>query len=68
MHYNKKIFAQEPRRGSTPEEQKLWEIPGNRKFMDLKFRRQHVLEGLIPAPPLTSVLKKSGRSQRFRHM
>ena len=47
MHYSKKIFAQELRKSSTPEEQKVWKLLRNRNFMNLKFRRQHILQGFV---------------------
>jgi len=47
MHHTKKTFARELRRTSTPEEQEVWELLRNRNFMNLKFRRQHVLEGFV---------------------
>ena len=47
MHYNKKIFARELRKNFTPEEKKVWEVLKNRNFNNLKFRRQHVLQGFV---------------------
>jgi very-short-patch-repair endonuclease len=47
MHFNKKIFAQQLRKESTPEEIKVWEVLRNRKYKGLKFRRQHVIEGFV---------------------
>ena len=47
MHQIKKDFARNLRRESTPEEKIVWEALRNRKFMGLKFRRQHVLEGFV---------------------
>jgi len=47
MHQIKKEFARNLRKESTPEEKKVWEALRNRKFMGLKFRRQHVLKGFV---------------------
>ena len=47
MHYSKKIFARTLRKKQTHEEQKVWEVLRNRRFHNLKFRRQHVLEGFV---------------------
>lgn len=47
MHQIKKDFARSLRRESTPEEKIVWEALRNRKFMGLKFRRQHVLKGFV---------------------
>ena len=47
MHQIKKVFARNLRRESTPEEKIVWEALRNRKFMGLKFRRQHVLKGFV---------------------
>jgi very-short-patch-repair endonuclease len=47
MHYNKKIFARKLRKESTTEEKKLWKILRDRQFKNLKFRRQHVLQGFV---------------------
>ena len=47
MHYIKKIFARELRREATPEEKKVWGVLRNRNFLNLKFRRQHVIEGFV---------------------
>ncbi len=47
MKYIKKIFARELRKEQTPEESKVWEALRNRKSMNLKFRRQHVIEGFV---------------------
>ena len=41
----KKIFARQLRRWSTETERKIWEALRDRKFLGLKFRRQHVIEG-----------------------
>jgi len=35
------------RKEQTPEEAALWDILRNRRFMNLKFRRQHVIEGFV---------------------
>ncbi len=47
MDYRKKIFARELRKDSTDEERKVWEALRSRRFKNLKFRRQHVLEGFV---------------------
>jgi very-short-patch-repair endonuclease len=47
LEYIKKVFARELRKEQTPEEAEVWEILRNRKFMNLKFRRQHVIEGFV---------------------
>jgi very-short-patch-repair endonuclease len=47
MHYIKKVFARELRKNSTFEEQKVWEHLRNRRYNNLKFRRQHVIEGFV---------------------
>ncbi len=47
MEYIKKEFARNLRREQTPEEAIVWMHLRNRKFMDLKFRRQHVIEGFV---------------------
>ena len=47
MHYKKKLFARELRKESTKEEKKVWEILRDRRFLNLKFRRQHDIEGFI---------------------
>ncbi|KAF0135324.1 MAG: DNA methylase [Candidatus Saganbacteria bacterium] len=43
----KKIFARTLRKEQTKAEKIVWELLRKRKFMDLKFRRQHVIEGFI---------------------
>ncbi len=40
-------MSRELRKEQTPEETLLWEILRNRQFMNLKFRRQHVIEGFV---------------------
>lgn len=47
MHYIKKLLARSLRKNQTPEEKIVWEILRNRRFMNLKFRRQHNIEGFI---------------------
>ncbi len=47
MHYIKKVFARELRNDSTFEEQKVWKLLRNRRYKNLKFRRQHVIEGFV---------------------
>jgi len=47
MQYIKKVFARSLRKEQTPEEEIVWNHLRNRKFMNLKFRRQHDLEGFI---------------------
>ena len=43
----KKIFARTLRRNQTKTEKVVWEILRKRKFMNYKFRRQHVVEGFV---------------------
>jgi very-short-patch-repair endonuclease len=43
----KKVFAKQLRKESTKAEKIVWELIRNRKFMGLKFRRQHVIEGFV---------------------
>ena len=47
MHNIKKTFARNLRHESTPEEKKVWNALRNRKFLNCKFRRQHVIEGFV---------------------
>ena len=47
MHQIKKEFARNLRKESTPEEKIVWEALRNKKFLGLKFRRQHVLKGFV---------------------
>ena len=47
MHHAKKVFARELRKQQTSEEMKVWEALRSRRFNNLKFRRQHDLEGFI---------------------
>ena len=47
MHHNKKVFARTLRKEQTPEEKIVWEVLRNRRFCNLKFRRQHDIEGFI---------------------
>jgi very-short-patch-repair endonuclease len=47
MQHIKKLFARNLRKEQTPEEAIVWELLRNRKFMNLKFRRQHDIEGFI---------------------
>jgi very-short-patch-repair endonuclease len=47
VEYIKKVFARSLRKEQTPEEAIVWEQLRNRKFMNLKFRRQHDIEGFI---------------------
>ena len=47
MEYIKKVFARSLRKEQTPAESIVWELLRNRKFMNLKFRRQHVIEGFV---------------------
>lgn len=47
MDYKKKIFSRVLRKESTPQERKVWEALRDRRFMKLKFRRQHVIEGFV---------------------
>jgi adenine-specific DNA-methyltransferase len=41
------ITARELRKSSTPSEKILWEALRNKRFNNLKFRRQHVIAGFI---------------------
>ena len=43
----KRNFARILRKDQTKAEKIIWELLHNRKFMDLKFRRQHVIEGFV---------------------
>ncbi|MEA3494088.1 MAG: DUF559 domain-containing protein [Candidatus Margulisiibacteriota bacterium] len=45
MREKKKIFVRTLRKYQTKTEEILWGLLRNRKFMGLKFRRQHVIEG-----------------------
>jgi len=47
MFYKKKIFARNLRKESTKEEKLVWDELRNRRFLNLKFRRQHVIEGFV---------------------
>jgi very-short-patch-repair endonuclease len=47
MHQIKKIFSRQLRKVQTNCEEKVWRLLRNRKFMNLKFRRQHVIEGFV---------------------
>ncbi|MFH1683929.1 MAG: DUF559 domain-containing protein [Candidatus Margulisiibacteriota bacterium] len=47
MKENKKIFARWLREEQTATEKKVWELLRDRRFMGLKFRRQHVIEGFV---------------------
>ncbi len=47
MEYKKKIFSRALRNESTPQERKVWDALRDRRFMKLKFRRQHVVEGFV---------------------
>ena len=47
MKDKKKIFARILRKEQTKSEKTVWELLKNRKFLGLKFRRQHVIEGFI---------------------
>jgi len=47
MREIKKIFARTLRKRQTISEKIFWELIRDRKFMDLKFRRQHVIEGFV---------------------
>ncbi|MBU0672465.1 MAG: DUF559 domain-containing protein [Candidatus Margulisbacteria bacterium] len=47
MDYRKREFARMLRVDQTPYEEQVWELLRNRKFMGLKFRRQHVIEGFV---------------------
>lgn len=43
----KKKFARTLRIEQTKAEKTVWELIRNRKFLNLKFRRQHVIEGFV---------------------
>jgi len=43
----KKKFARTLRKEQTKYEKVVWELIRNRKFENLKFRRQHVIEGFV---------------------
>jgi len=43
----KKIFARQLRKEQTKAEKIVWELIRDRKFNNLKFRRQHVIEGFV---------------------
>jgi len=47
MNYIKKTFARNLRSEQTPEEKKIWNALRNRKFLNCKFRRQHVIKGFV---------------------
>ncbi len=47
MHTIKKTFARNLRYEATPEEYKVWNVLRNRKFLNCKFRRQHVIDGFV---------------------
>ena len=47
MQHIKKLFARTLRKDQTLEEEIVWDLLRNRKFMNLKFRRQHDIEGFI---------------------
>ena len=47
MHHNKKVFARTLRKEQTSEEKKVWKVLRGRRFCNLKFRRQHDIEGFI---------------------
>ena len=40
-------FSRELRKSATPPEQIVWELLRDRKFLGLKFRRQHILVGFV---------------------
>ncbi len=43
----KKVFARQLRQSSTSMENRVWEALRDRRFLELKFRRQFVLEGFV---------------------
>ncbi|MBP7736586.1 MAG: endonuclease domain-containing protein [Spirochaetes bacterium] len=47
MDHKKKLFSRELRKESTLHEIKVWEKLRDRRFLNLKFRRQHVIEGFV---------------------
>ena len=47
MHYIKETFARNLRQESTSEENKVWKVLRNGKYLNYKFRRQHEIEGFV---------------------
>ncbi|OGC05812.1 hypothetical protein A2230_00740 [candidate division WOR-1 bacterium RIFOXYA2_FULL_36_21] len=47
MREIKRNFARALRKNQTELEKTVWGFLRNRKFMNLKFRRQHVIEGFV---------------------
>jgi len=47
MYDIKKQFARLLRHESTEEEKIVWKMLRNRKYRNLKFRRQHVIDGFV---------------------
>jgi len=45
--HSKTMLARELRKAATREEVIVWKVPGNRKFCNLKFKRQYVIEGFV---------------------
>lgn len=43
----KRLMARQLRRDATPVERQAWAVLRGRRILGLKFRRQHVLDGLI---------------------
>lgn len=47
MTYKKRDFARILRQDQTTVEERVWELLRNNRFLGLKFRRQHVIEGFV---------------------
>ncbi|MDD4179952.1 MAG: DUF559 domain-containing protein [Candidatus Margulisbacteria bacterium] len=47
MREIKKQFARQLRKDQTSTEEKVWDILRDRRLFNLKFRRQHVIEGFV---------------------
>ena len=45
--YTKTLFSRALRREATPSERLAWDLLRGRRFMGLKFRRQHVFRGFV---------------------
>ena len=43
----KKRFARELRKDQTRAEEVVWKLLRNRRYLEFKFRRQHVVEGFV---------------------
>ena len=63
-HPDKRNFSKELRKSATPPEQIVWELLRDRKFLGLKFRRQHILLGFVVdfyCPELKLALEIDGK-------